>query len=127
MKPVGISGTKRCIVTLKILAQNDIVPIEGKLPQDAELVTGVFFSINSVSILKGIISLRFSEGISNTLLNQVVTTRQTKRKKIKYLPLREVVSETCTLQGYYRDTSNIDTPYSLLIYIEYIPRKEEKK
>jgi hypothetical protein len=126
MKSPGISETRRCIVKLSILAQGDIIPIKGKLPLDAELVTGVFFSINTVSYQKGVVSLRFSEGSSNTALNQFVTTRHEKRKKTKYLPLREFVSETSTLQGYYRDMSTLDVAYSLLIYIEYIPRKQIK-
>lgn len=125
MKPQGISETKRCIVSLEITAQGDIVKIASKLPQEAEQVTGVFFSIKDLEPWTGIISLSFSEGISNPLLHQMVTTQYAKRKKTKYIPLCEPVSNACTLQGYYRDTSSIEASYTVLIYIEYIPRKRE--
>lgn len=126
MSRPGISETKRCIVSLKINFQGDVAQISGKLPQEAERVTGVFFSINTTAQHTGIISLRFSEGSSNALLHHKVSNTYSKRKKAKYLPLCEPVTDGCTLQGFYRDTSTSDSSYTLLIYFEYIPRKREK-
>jgi hypothetical protein len=127
MKSPGISQTKRYIIALDVKNQSDIIAINHKLPQEAEKVTGVYFSIKSLSNISGVVSLKFSEGISSPLLHRVVSTKTVKRKKTNYIPVCETVSEASTLQGYYADTSTIDLSYSMLIYIEYIPHKEEKK
>jgi hypothetical protein len=125
MKRPGISETKRCIIAIDIEFKGEVVQVAAKLPQEVERITGVYFSIKDTGIHTGTISLRFSEGISNSLLNQRVTNQHNKRRKIKYLPLCEPVTDTCTLQGYYRDTSSTDSSYTMLIYLEYIPRKRE--
>jgi hypothetical protein len=125
MKSPGISETKRCIIRLNIGFKGDVVQIAAKLPQEVEHITGVYFSIKTIAFHTGTISLRFSEGVSNSLLNQRVSNRHNRRRKIKYMPLCEPVTDNCTLQGYYRDTSTADSSYTLLIYLEYIPRKRE--
>ncbi len=117
-----ISNTKRFVFDVEVL-QNDFVTIDRKLPLDAKCVTGVYFSIPHTAQLKGNVSLRFSEGTSNPLLFQVVRTIGTKRKKGKYIPVCEPVSDSSTVQGYYNDLSgDTFTAYNLKIYIEYIPR-----
>lgn len=126
MKPLGISDTKRFVIVLSA-TKDAVVKIDVKLPQDAQTVTGVFFSFSITSAMKGIISLRFSEGSSNPLLHQtLIADWKGLVKKIKYTPLNEPVMEGTTLTGYYRDTSTLIKDYTLKIYIEYVPRKTSK-
>lgn len=122
MKSQGISETKRFVFDVKA-EQNKFTKIDQKLPQDAEIVTGIYFSIAHTDALKGTVSLRFSEGISSPLLHQLVRTTGQPQKKVKMFSVVEPVTDNSTLQGYYLDRSGASyTGYTLKIYVEYIPR-----
>lgn len=101
--------------------RNRVTKIAYKMPADADTVTGVYFSIAHVAVgLKGVVSLRFNEGISNTLLVQRVCSVPALSKRITFLPVNEHLHPNSELQGFYRDDSNeAFTDYLAKVYIEY--------
>lgn len=134
--PYDWSKTKCYVIPIKV-NEAGYLKIEHKLPNHIKEVKDIFISVNCtdfasgrsiITKIAGYISLNFNGHVFKTLATAVVKTYRFKDIR-NPIPVNAELEPNSFLQGYYWDFANPHDgyPYTLSIYLHYIPNYHNKK